>query len=304
MISLNAADRDERLGIDPFPTEFQIIESEDVLTEAAQKLNLDVEWGAKYNHGTPLDMQDTITRLRHSLTLRQYNEKLLEIRASTDNPKESAQIANAIATADCNFHMQDEQAFDFATVQIAGTAIPQSRSTEQSLFFQLGSEIIWGAIFSFAAALAAGGLFRVAMWVFGIKNTASITDSFEENFAGKIVGVFWLILGAILSTSAWLLFLRTDWLHPSPLAYLSCRFGAFWTFSSISGLFLIRGKSWAKIYLILAAVYTALPLSMSSGIMLPPGTFRWDFAFFGIGTICALLLPQDINRATTEIANS
>jgi hypothetical protein len=303
MISLNASGSASQFGIDPFQTEFRIIESEAVLAEAAWNLNLNAKWGVKYNHGTPLDIQDTIARIRRALTLRRYNSILLEIRVRGDNPEEAARIANAVAAADYKFHQRASQAYDFVAVQIASTAASDTKSTEPNLFLRLAVEIILGAVFSLALALGTVGIIRAIPWAFGIKDPAWPGFTFKNDFAGKIVGALWVGISAILAILNFVPLLSFDRLREPIGAVHFGKLGAFWGFNCLAGFFLMRSKSWAKIYLILAAGYTALPLSMSGGTwLLSP--FRWDFALFGIGTICALLIPQGVTGASPEPTNA
>ena len=87
---------------DPYflQTEFQAIQSHEVLSKAVAALNLNEEWGKKYNHGQPLSEADTEALLKGNLDLDTVrNTKFIEIGARSKDPEEAAKIANAVAEA-------------------------------------------------------------------------------------------------------------------------------------------------------------------------------------------------------------
>jgi uncharacterized protein involved in exopolysaccharide biosynthesis len=87
---------------DPYfiQTEFEIIQSQLVLSNVIETLNLNVEWGKKYGDGSPLKVAKTITLLKRRMRLSPVrNNKLIEISFQSEDPNEAAKIANAIPKA-------------------------------------------------------------------------------------------------------------------------------------------------------------------------------------------------------------
>jgi Mg-chelatase subunit ChlD len=85
---------------DPYfiQAELEIIQSEDVLSKAVEKLNSNKGWATR--DGEELNKQEAITLLRERLDLKPVqNTSVLEIRAKSDKPDEAAAIANAVAEA-------------------------------------------------------------------------------------------------------------------------------------------------------------------------------------------------------------
>jgi capsular exopolysaccharide synthesis family protein len=88
-------------GYDPYfiQTEFEVIQSEIVLSKVIEKLNLNVVWGQKYGTGT-LKPTETIELIRGRIDLSPTrNTSVIEIRVYGDKPEEAAELANAIAEA-------------------------------------------------------------------------------------------------------------------------------------------------------------------------------------------------------------
>src|ERR1035437_4803754 len=91
-------------GYDPYliQTQFEIMQSQVVLDPVIDKLNLNVEWGKKYNNGETngetLKTTKTMEILKQRMGLTPIrNTKLVSITVYSDDKKEAAQIANAIA---------------------------------------------------------------------------------------------------------------------------------------------------------------------------------------------------------------
>jgi polysaccharide biosynthesis transport protein len=85
---------------DPFflQTENELIQSEVILGEVIAKLNLNTEWGRKYNNGEPYKPQETLAMLKPRIELRFVrNTSLIEIRALSEKAEEAAAIANTVA---------------------------------------------------------------------------------------------------------------------------------------------------------------------------------------------------------------
>jgi beta-lactamase regulating signal transducer with metallopeptidase domain len=85
---------------DPFylETEVDTIGSPIILDRVVADLELNYEWGRRYNGGAALKIGETVDRLKHSLDLRPVRGRnLIEIRVVSDQPREAANLANGIA---------------------------------------------------------------------------------------------------------------------------------------------------------------------------------------------------------------
>jgi len=90
------------LTYDPYfiQTEFEVIQSELVLSRVIEALDLNKAWGRRYTGGEPLKTSQTCQLLRSCLDMRPIrNTSLIEINVYQANPDEAARIANAIAEA-------------------------------------------------------------------------------------------------------------------------------------------------------------------------------------------------------------
>ncbi len=85
---------------DPYfiQTEFEIIQSQLVLSNVIASLNLNVEWGKKYFRGETLKTTETMEILRGRMRLTPVrNTKLIAITVYSDDKNECALIANSVA---------------------------------------------------------------------------------------------------------------------------------------------------------------------------------------------------------------
>ncbi len=98
---------------DPYyiQTEFEVIQSELILGMVADKLDLNTEWGKKYNEGQKLRTQETLTILRQRINLRPVrNTMLIDIQVYGENPAEAAKLANSIADSYKQFRLNQGKA--------------------------------------------------------------------------------------------------------------------------------------------------------------------------------------------------
>jgi len=89
-------------GYDPYfiQTEFEVIQDQVVLGKVIDALDLNNQWGKKYQGGEPLKTSETMDFLKRRLSLNPVrNTKLIEITVYSDDKAEAARIANAIAQA-------------------------------------------------------------------------------------------------------------------------------------------------------------------------------------------------------------
>jgi capsular exopolysaccharide synthesis family protein len=96
--------QDPRIGgtYDPYfiQNEFETIKSERVLTNVVANLNLNEDWGKKYNGGQPLKTHESVARLKAMMDLQPVrNTSFLDVKVYSEKPEEAAALANAVATA-------------------------------------------------------------------------------------------------------------------------------------------------------------------------------------------------------------
>ncbi len=87
---------------DPYfiQTAFEIIQDQVVLSKVIAKLDLNTEWGKRYNGGVPLQTPITMKMLKRRLALDPVrNTKLIEITVFDEDKNMAANIANAIVEA-------------------------------------------------------------------------------------------------------------------------------------------------------------------------------------------------------------
>jgi uncharacterized protein involved in exopolysaccharide biosynthesis len=87
---------------DPYfiQTEFEVIQSAEILGKVIEDQDLNVEWGKRYAGGQALKTDETMRILRGQINLRPVrNTSLIEIQVFSAKPDEAAQLANAIALA-------------------------------------------------------------------------------------------------------------------------------------------------------------------------------------------------------------
>ncbi len=99
-------------SFDPYfiQTTFEIMQSEVVLSNVVASLDLNHEWGVKYNRGAPLKLSETLKILKGKLILEPVpNTKLITITFFSDDPKDAANIANAIADSYKNYREESHR---------------------------------------------------------------------------------------------------------------------------------------------------------------------------------------------------
>jgi succinoglycan biosynthesis transport protein ExoP len=99
-------------GFDPYfiQTTFEVMQSEVVLTNVIASLDLNNKWGKKYNNGDTLKTSETMTILKGNMVLNPVkNTKLIAITVYSDDPKEAAVIANAMADSYRDYRIQTQK---------------------------------------------------------------------------------------------------------------------------------------------------------------------------------------------------
>jgi capsular polysaccharide biosynthesis protein len=90
----------DSMDFDPYfiQTTFEIIQSEIVLSNVVTTLNLEEVWSKKFAGDRKLTLPETMSRLKRQLILAPVrNTKLVSISFISEDPKEAADVANAIA---------------------------------------------------------------------------------------------------------------------------------------------------------------------------------------------------------------
>jgi capsular polysaccharide biosynthesis protein len=98
--NLPSATNSPSTGYDPYfiQTEFEIINSQLVLSNVIASLKLNEQWGKKYFNGETLKTTETMKILRGRMSLRPVrNTKLIAITVYSDDKNECALIANSVA---------------------------------------------------------------------------------------------------------------------------------------------------------------------------------------------------------------
>src|SRR5271170_8014628 len=99
-------------GFDPYfiQTTFEIMQSEIVLSNVIAKLDLNEKWGKKFNNGETFKTTDTMTILKDIMLLAPVrNTKLIAITVYSDDNKEAAEIANAVAESYRQYRLETQQ---------------------------------------------------------------------------------------------------------------------------------------------------------------------------------------------------
>ncbi len=94
---------------DPYfiQTAFEIIQDQVILGKVIDKLNLNVEWGKKFNGGVPLQTSVTMKMLTRRISLEPVrNTKIIEITVYDEDKYEAAKIANTIVEVYSNYRQQ------------------------------------------------------------------------------------------------------------------------------------------------------------------------------------------------------
>ncbi len=106
---------------DPYfiQTTFEIIQSELVLKHVVENLKLNDAWGKKYYRGETLKTAESLEILRQRLQLTPIkNTELISITAYSDDKKEAADVANAVAQAYRDYRLDSRRALADANLKM------------------------------------------------------------------------------------------------------------------------------------------------------------------------------------------
>ena len=99
-------------GFDPYfiQTTFEIMQSEIVLSNVIATLDLNDKWRKKFNNGEMFKTTDTMAILKDIMSLNPVrNTKLIAITVYSDDAKEAADIANAVAESYREYRLESQQ---------------------------------------------------------------------------------------------------------------------------------------------------------------------------------------------------
>lgn len=125
---------DPRMGMggftyDPYfiQDQFETIKSERVLSNVVFGLNLNEEWGKRYNGGLAFKTSESIDHIKHVMDLQpERNTSFIDIRVFSENRDEAATLANAIATAYQTYRLETRK-----TLSMGGIEALKERLNEQ-----------------------------------------------------------------------------------------------------------------------------------------------------------------------------
>jgi len=95
----SGSEGNDDFSYDPYfiQTTYEIIQSDLVLSNVVANLNLNKIWGQRQHNSSPLKYSECYATIRKHLQFRSANySRIIEIIYSSDNSKETADVANAI----------------------------------------------------------------------------------------------------------------------------------------------------------------------------------------------------------------
>jgi uncharacterized protein involved in exopolysaccharide biosynthesis len=101
-------------------TSFEVIQCQLVLSNVVAALNLDKVWGKKHSTGKPLKYAECYAILRNHLRLSlvRNSKQMIDITYYSDDPKEAADVANAIGAGYQEYRLQSRKELAARGLQI------------------------------------------------------------------------------------------------------------------------------------------------------------------------------------------
>lgn len=88
-------------------TEYETIQSETILTNVVDMLDLNTEWGIKYNNGQKQKTSETVAQLRGRIEVRQRrNTTIIDVKVYSESAVDAARLANAVALSYKNWRLE------------------------------------------------------------------------------------------------------------------------------------------------------------------------------------------------------
>ncbi|MEY4916747.1 MAG: G-rich domain on putative tyrosine kinase [Verrucomicrobiota bacterium] len=146
-------------------TEFEVIQSQVVLGKVIQNMNLNDYWGHKFFNGETLKTYESLKILRSRLTLAPVgNTKLIAITSFSDDRREAAQVANAVAAAYQEYCLEQQKTnaakSTSPTVEIIDSAEPAAKPCKPNKPLNLVLGAVAGVVLGSMAAAGWLLLFR------------------------------------------------------------------------------------------------------------------------------------------------
>jgi serine/threonine protein kinase len=135
---------------DPYliQTEFEVLQSGEILGKVIENLNLNREWGRRYNGGQPFTTDESLALLKRSLDLRPVrNTSLIEIRVFAEEADKAASVANEIAYVYHDRCKAGRENDSRMKVLIVDTAKPGLRPVRPNKPFNLAIGALAGSLF-------------------------------------------------------------------------------------------------------------------------------------------------------------
>ena len=129
---------------DPYliQTECEVMQSEEILGPVITALDLNREWGKRYNNGEPLKPAETLNLLKSRVDLRPVrNASLIAINVYGEQPEEAARIANEIAQV-----YKNHNNLGSFRVEIVDQASPALRPSRPNKPFNLALGVLLGLV--------------------------------------------------------------------------------------------------------------------------------------------------------------
>lgn len=297
-------------GYDPYflQTEFEIIQSEVVLRKVVEQLDLNTAWGKKYAGGEKLKTPEAIMLLKGRMDLRPVrNTSLIAISVFSEDPREAAKIANAIAESYRDHPLERGRQLTpkTAAVEIVDKAMPGMRPVRPNKLLNIVLGIVIGILLGSAVGAGTAG---IAALIGRKSRGGSATPRtgaspppvtphpadgrHAKGTTDKIMGLLWMGMSVFLSGLGLLaLFWAFGDVPKFPDSLIIPLFGIFWGGNVVAGFFLFRGKSWARICIGVEAVLLVTYFLSTVGAPVPR-SLRWVLIVFGSITACALFWPR------------
>jgi hypothetical protein len=140
--------------------EFELMQSPTVIKPVIDELQLNVKWGRKYNNGEPLSTKETFSMLTGRLyVFARRSTAVIEISAFSDDPAESAEIANAISQS---YRSQVISEHRPVSVGILNFARLPTKAIRPNIPFGIAWTFVRALIFALLAGVIARGITIVA----------------------------------------------------------------------------------------------------------------------------------------------
>jgi capsular polysaccharide biosynthesis protein len=150
-----------RVSVDADPSgECKVIQSEAVLGQVIDKLDLRTVWGRKYNGGNNLNITNAIQLLKKRMeVLPERNNNLIDITIFSEDKNEAAQIANAIADVCRNQSPSaDNPGTPAPKIEIVDRAKPGAAPVRPNKPLNISVGVLAGIVLGFIAGKVAAGL--------------------------------------------------------------------------------------------------------------------------------------------------